>query len=145
MFISIAGNELKTVRSNITENVITWLNSSADATGKNQTLKLFPPYVKSTRFTSNFIKVMPNSNVSVDIDPIDNKDFLWLYYLLETPEAGAKIYNPSANWIHNTTHVSFNTENAKYIIFLVGNNNGFSASNTWKLDFTHAVNLVIGG
>lgn len=145
MFISIAGKTLETIASNITENVLSWEPKSIDQNGPgNNHLRIFDPIVKGTRFMSNFIKVYPNETVSVESNPLANKKFTWMYYLADSPQAGALLYNPDADWMHDSS-ATFNTGNAKYIVFLVGNDDGFTGVNTWELKFKHNFNLVIGG
>lgn len=146
MFISIAGNNLETVPSTITENVLSWTLQSMDQHGNKEdtALRFFPPFQKDGRFTSKFIKLYPNDTVSVEVNPLANKNFTWQYYLTDSPQAGSKLYNPDTDWKRGSS-ATFNTGNAKYIIFLVGNNDGFSGVNTWELKFKHTVNLVIEG
>lgn len=132
------------VTSDITENVMSWEPNTMDASGKDSTLRIFASPVSNGRFVSKFIKVYPNETVSVEVNPLTNKNFAWMYYLVESPQAGSKVYNSSADWI-NGSSATFNTGNAKYIIFLVGNNGGFTGVNTWELKFKHNVNLLIEG
>ncbi|RVU71770.1 MULTISPECIES: hypothetical protein [Lactobacillus] len=144
MFISIEGKSFETIRNNITENVMSWVPKTMFVPGYKNTLIINDPTASGTRFVSKFIKVYPNETVSVEVNPLTNKNFLWMYYLVDSPQAGSKVYNPSANW-ENGSSATFNTGNAKYIIFLVGNNDGFTGVNTWELKFKHTVNLVIEG
>lgn len=132
------------VTSDITENVMSWEPNTMDASGKDNTLRIFASPVANGRFVSKFIKVYPNETVSVEVNPLANKNFLWIYYLVESPQTGSKVYNPSADW-ENGSSATFNTGNAKYIIFLVGNSDGFTGANTWELKFKHNVNLLIEG
>lgn len=132
------------VTSDITENVMSWEPNTMDASGQDNTLRIFAGPVANGRFVSKFIKVLPNETVSAEVNPLANKNFLWMYYLTESPQVGSKVYNPSANWV-NGSSTTFNTGNAKYIIFLVGNNDGFTSANTWELKFKHNVNLLIEG
>ena len=130
------------VTCNITENVMSWEPNTMYASGKNNTLSVFPFHVPNARYTSKFIKVYPNETVSVEVNPLANKNFLWMYYLVESPQTGSKVYNPSADW-ENGSSATFNTGNAKYIIFLVGNDAGFTGVNTWELKFKHNFNLIV--
>lgn len=143
MFISMAGKILETIASNITETVMYWEPKTMNAEGT--TLAIYnDPQVAGKRFVSKFVKVYPNETVSVEVNPGTNKNFLWMYYLVDSPQSGSKVYNPSDNW-ENGSSATFNTGNAKYIIFIVGNNDGFTGANTWELKFKHNVNLVIEG
>lgn len=132
----------ETATSNITENVMSWEPHSADGLGTDNTLRFFDSLVPNGRYISKFIKVFPSETVSVEVNPLANKKFLWMYYLIESPQIGSKVYNPNADWM-NGSSATFNTGNAKYIIFLVGNNDGFTGVNTWELKFKHTVNLVV--
>ena len=132
------------VTSNITENVMSWKPNSMDVSRNDYTLRFSASTVANGRFVSKFVKVYPNETVSVEVNPLANKNFMWMYYLVGSPQTGSKVYNPSANW-ENGSSATFNTGNAKYIIFLVGNNDGFTGANTWELKFKHNVNLLIEG
>lgn len=132
------------VTSDITENVMSWEPKTMFVAEGQTHLTISDPAASDTRFTSKFIKVYPNETVSVEVNPLTNKNFLWMYYLVDSPQSWSKVYNPSANWM-NGSSTTFNTGNAKYIIFLVGNNDGFTGANTWELKFKHTVNLVIEG
>lgn len=134
----------ETATSNITENVMSWEPNSMDAAGTDSTLRFLDSTVPNGRFTSKFIKVYPNETVSVEVNPLTNKNFFWMYYLTESPQAGSKVYNPDADWM-NGSSATFTTGNAKYIIFLVGNNDGFTGVNTWEVKLNHTVNFVIEG
>ena len=134
----------ETATSNITENVMSWVPKTLFVIEGQNNLKIMDPDTSGTRFVSKFIKVSPNETVSVEVNPLTNKNFLWMYYLTESPQKESEVYNSSANWI-NGSSATFNTGAAKYIIFLVGNNDGFTGVNTWELKFKHTVNLVIKG
>lgn len=145
MLLSIDGITLQTVVSNITRDIVHWEPKSVDATGQGTTLRIFDPLGKpKSRYHSGIISVIPNSMITIDIDSLNNKKFMWCYYLVQEPKVGAKVLNPNINWM-SQNHVSINVGKATGIIILVGNNDGFPSPNSWKVALNYKANLVVGG
>lgn len=138
----IDGHGFKTLEQDATEDLVNWTaNQTADA--PNATLRLAFKEGPNTRYTSDFVPLVPNTDVKIVVDSLENgSNFLWCYYLTEQPKNGAKVYNPDEGW-ETKNEVTLHTGEAKYLIVLVGNNNGFSAINSWKVSVTYKVNFVI--
>lgn len=138
----IDGHGFKTLEQDATEDLVNWtVNQSANAT--NATLNLTGYGTPNARYTSDFVPLVPNTDLKIVVDPLENgSNFLWCYYLTDQPENGAKVYNPDEPW-ESSDEITLHVGEAKYLIVLVGNNSGFSAINSWKVSVTHKVNFVI--
>lgn len=138
----IDGHGFKTLEQDATEDLVNWtVNQTADAT--NKTLVLFNYGSPNARCTSEFLPLVPNTDVKIVVDPLENgSNFLWCYYLTDQPKTGAKVYNPNEPW-ESSNEITLHVGEAKYLIVLVGNNSGFSAVNSWKVSVTRKVNFVI--
>lgn len=143
----IDGHGFKTLVQDATEDLVNWTaNQTANAAtnaATNKILVLSNFTVPNQRSTSEFIPLVPNTDVKIVVDPLENgSNFLWCYYLTDQPESGAKVYNPDEPW-ESSNEITLHVGEAKYLIVLVGNNSGFSAANSWKVSVTHKVNFVI--
>lgn len=138
----IDGHGFKTLEQDATEDLVNWtVNQSANAT--NATLNLTGYGTPNARYTSDFVPLVPNTDLKIVVDPLENgSNFLWCYYLTDQPENGAKVYNPDEPW-ESSNEITLHVGEAKYLIVLVGNNSGFSAINSWKVSVIHKVNFVI--
>lgn len=138
----IDGHGFKTLEQDATEDLVNWTaNQTADA--YNKILNLTGFGTSNARATSEFIPLVPNTDVKIVVDPLENgSNFLWCYYLTDQPENGAKVYNPDEPW-ESRNEITLHVGEAKYLIVLVGNNSGFSAANSWKVSVTRKVNFVI--
>jgi hypothetical protein len=128
----IDGHGFKTLEQDATEDLVNWtVNQSANAT--NATLNLTGYGTPNARYTSDFVPLVPNTDLKIVVDPLENgSNFLWCYYLTDQPENGAKVYNPDEPW-ESSNEITLHVGEAKYLIVLVGNNSGFSAINSWKV------------
>lgn len=138
----IDGHGFKTLEQDATEDLVNWtVNQTVN--GWNSTLDLTDYGTPNARATSEFIPLVPNTDVKIVVDPLENgSNFLWSYYLTDQSKAGAKVYNPNEPW-ETKNEITLNAGEAKYLILVVGNNSGFSAANSWKVSVTHKVNFVI--
>lgn len=138
----IDGHGFKTLEQDATEDLVNWTaNQTADA--PNATLRLTLWWDPNTRCTSDFVPLVPNTDVKIVVDSLENgSNFLWCYYLTDQPKNGAKVYNPDEGWETNN-EITLHVGEAKYLIVVVGNNSGFSAANSWKVSVTRKVNFVI--
>lgn len=138
----IDGHGFKTLEQDATEDLVNWkVNQTADRW--NSTLNITDYLNPNARATSEFIPLVPNTDVKIVVDPLENgSNFLWCYYLTDQPKNGAKVYNPDEGWETNN-EITLHVGEAKYLIVIVGNNNRFSAANSWKVSVTRKVNFVI--
>lgn len=138
----IDGHGFKTLEQDATEDLVNWtVNQTFDVT--NATLNFASYKVPNGRYSSDFVPLVPNTDVKIVVDPLENgSNFLWCYYLTDQPENGAKVYNPDEPW-ESSNEITLHVGEAKYLIVLVGNNSGFSAANSWKVSVTRKVNFVI--
>ncbi len=138
----IDGHGFKTLEQDATEDLVNWtVNKTANAL--NATLNFTGYGTPNARSTSDFVPLVPNTDVKIVVDPLENgSNFLWCYYLTDQPENGAKVYNPDEPW-ESSNEITLHVGEAKYLIVLVGNNSGFSAANSWKVSVTRKVNFVI--
>lgn len=139
----IDGHGFKTLVQDATEDLVNWTANQTATAATNKTLVLSNFAFPNTRSISEFIPLVPNTDVKIVVDPLENgSNFLWCYYLTDQPKNGAKVYNPNEPW-ETKNEITLNAGEAKYLIVLVGNNSGFSAANSWKVSVTHKVNFVI--
>lgn len=139
----IDGHGFKTLEQDATEDLVNWTANQTATAATNKTLVLLNFTDPNKRFTSEFIPLVPNTDVKIVVDPLENgSNFLWCYYLTDQPESNAKVYNPDEPW-ESSNEITLHVGEAKYLIVLVGNNSGFSAANSWKVSVTRKVNFVI--
>lgn len=138
----IDGHGFKTLEQDATEDLVNWtVNQTFNVT--NATLNFIDYSVPNERYSSDFVPLVPNTDVKIVVDPLENgSNFLWCYYLTDQPKNGAKVYNPNEPW-ESSNEITLHVGEAKYLIVLVGNNSGFSAANSWKVSVTRKVNFVI--
>lgn len=139
----IDGHGFKTLEQDATEDLGNWTANQTANAATNATLTFTGYATPNARYMSEFIPLVPNTDVKIVVDPLENgSNFLWCYYLTDQPKNGAKVYNPNEPWEKNN-EITLNVGEAKYLIVLVGDNSGFSAANSWKVSVTRKVNFVI--